>query len=178
MFAWPPNARRRPSPKSNLRLDQASLLRLASVGTGRTLASLLGLRQNRTGIKRARFHVLVCHGGNSLLLGLNALEVADSAPSQKPCPLVKGWGVGSFLLLRHQRRPSHIQPHRDAGRQERRAPSPKFFVAKMVVELGTVVQLLFWRKSAVILVPTGRFGGNGWPWPFFVLLASTGVSDV
>ena len=75
---------------------------------------------DRTGIKRARFHVLVCHGGNSRLLGLDALWVADPAPSQKPCPLVKGWGVGSFLLLRHQRRPSHIQPHRDAGRQERR----------------------------------------------------------
>ena len=75
---------------------------------------------NRTGIKRARVHMLVCHGGNSGLPVLDALEVADPAPSQKPCPLVKGWGVGSFLLLRHQRRPSHIQPHRDAGRQERR----------------------------------------------------------
>ena len=45
---------------------------------------------NRTGIKRARVHMLVCHGGNSLLLGLDALEVADPAPSQKPCLLVKG----------------------------------------------------------------------------------------
>jgi len=75
-----------PSPKSSLRLDQASLLWLASVGTGRVLASLLGLRQTETGIKRARFHVLVCHGGNSRLLGLDALWVADPAPSQKPCP--------------------------------------------------------------------------------------------
>ena len=37
---------------------------------------------DRTGIKRARFHVLVCHGGNSRLLGLDALWVADPAPSQ------------------------------------------------------------------------------------------------
>ena len=44
---------------------------------------------------------------------------------------------------------------------------------KMVVELGTMVQPLFWRKSAVLLVPTGRFGENGWPWSFFVLLVSS-----
>ena len=52
---------------------------------------------DRTGIKRARFHVLVCHGGNSRLLGLDALQVADPAPSQKPCPLVKG-RVSKFLM--------------------------------------------------------------------------------
>ena len=53
---------------------------------------------NRTGIKRARVHMPVCWWSN-LLLGLDAFEVADPAPSQNPCLLAKGWEVGSFLLL-------------------------------------------------------------------------------
>ena len=43
----------------------------------------------------------------------------------------------------------------------------------MVVELGIMVKVLFWRKYAVVVVPTGRFGGNGWPLSFFVLLVSS-----
>ena len=45
-----------------------------------------------------------------------------------------------------------------------------FELVHTMVELGTMVQILFWRKSEVLLVPTGRFGGNGWPWSFFILI--------
>ena len=68
------------------------------------------------------------------MLGLDALWVSDPAPSKKPGPLVKGWGVKSFLLLCSRRRPSHIQPHRDASRQERRENGAWF----LAVEGGNV----------------------------------------
>ena len=96
---------------SNLQLDQASLLWLTSVGTVRMLASLLGLRQTEQGSKRARIHMLLCQV-ITLFARVRCLGGGrHPAPSQKT--LSTRWGVESLFLLLH--RPSHIQPHGDAG---------------------------------------------------------------